>query len=271
MPPHKTKLSAYERVVMIDDKIISETAKQLGLKDLAPEIYKDLLQPAVREVGNELVKVAKAVCIATAPFELTVWGYNKIKEHLAADLTKKLAQKKPDDISCPDLNIAAPILTNYPLVANQIELRDMYATLLASAMLNDKRDTVHPSFTYLISQLTAEEAVLLKYLYNNFDKKEVLFTETYNITARKYKTESIDDLFKNACIDAGLVNEALFLSYKENLIRLRIFYTERITDNEYVHSNVLYSSDPPYIQQTEDIVVSFTDYGEAFLASCTDY
>ena len=77
MPPHKTKLSAYERVVMIDDKIISETAKQLGLKYLAPEIYKDLLQPAVREVGNELVKVAKAVCIATAPLELTVWGYNK--------------------------------------------------------------------------------------------------------------------------------------------------------------------------------------------------
>lgn len=255
---------------MVDENIISETAKQLGIKELAPEIYKDLLQPAARVVGNELVKVAKAVCIATAPFEVTVWGYNKIKEHLAADLTKKLTQQNPDDISSPDLNIAAPILTNYPLVANQTELRDMYATLLASAMLNNKRESVHPSFTYLISQMTSEEAVLLQFLYKNREKNKYLFKETYDLTTGKYKTESLDELFKKSCTQAGLINEALFLSYKENLIRLRIFYTERITDSEYVHANSLYTNDKPYIQQSDDIIIDFTDYGLAFLSSCTD-
>ena len=46
---------------MDDEKQIIEAAKALGLGELVPEIYHDMLQPAVRHIGESLATVAKAV------------------------------------------------------------------------------------------------------------------------------------------------------------------------------------------------------------------
>jgi len=47
--------------------IAEQAAKALGITQLVPAIYDDLLQPAAREVGQKFVAVAKAVGIALAP------------------------------------------------------------------------------------------------------------------------------------------------------------------------------------------------------------
>jgi hypothetical protein len=63
-----------------ESKIVEQAAKELGITNLLPEIYKDLLHPAVKESGEKLVIVAKAVGIALAPLEGAVWGYEQIKQ-----------------------------------------------------------------------------------------------------------------------------------------------------------------------------------------------
>lgn len=80
---------------MEEENIAIKAAKELGVEKLLPEVYKDLLQPAAKEVGEGLLKVAKAVRIATAPFELTVWGYEQIREYLTSELTCRLSNVPP--------------------------------------------------------------------------------------------------------------------------------------------------------------------------------
>ena len=64
---------------MSDIKTLSETAKALGLGALLPTVYKDLLSPAAKELGDGLATIAKAVKIALAPVEATVWGMKKLE------------------------------------------------------------------------------------------------------------------------------------------------------------------------------------------------
>ena len=44
-----------------EDKQIIEAAKALGLNEVVPEVYRDMLQPAARQVGDGLATIAKAV------------------------------------------------------------------------------------------------------------------------------------------------------------------------------------------------------------------
>ena len=57
-------------------KVAELAAKELGITQLVPAIYQDLLQPAAREVGQQFVVVAKAVGVALAPLHVTVWGFD---------------------------------------------------------------------------------------------------------------------------------------------------------------------------------------------------
>lgn len=252
---------------MNEEKIISEAAKELGLKDLAPEIYKDLLQPAAREIGEGLVKVAQAVCIATAPFELTVWGYERIREYLAISLTKKLSQIPPEKIIPPAINIAGPILINFPFVSGEKELRDLYANLLASAMHEDKKDSVHPSFAFLIQQLSSEEAVLIKHI-SSIKIKGWLCEEISDAHFGDLKTERLRDQFEKLCLDAGLKKRTMFSSYMENLIRLRILYHELQTEANYVPEGTRDYREPPSVEQFNKEVIQVSEFGWAFIEAC---
>jgi len=54
---------------MEEEKQIIEIAKALGLGELAPEIYHDMLQPATHQIGDGLATIAKTVKISLAPLE----------------------------------------------------------------------------------------------------------------------------------------------------------------------------------------------------------
>jgi hypothetical protein len=81
--------------------VAEQAAKALGIKDLVPSIYQDLLQPAAREMGQRLVVIARAVSIALAPLEVTVWGYDRIRDYLSAAVAVKLSRKPPEETGLP--------------------------------------------------------------------------------------------------------------------------------------------------------------------------
>ncbi|MBA3572004.1 MAG: DUF4393 domain-containing protein [Pyrinomonadaceae bacterium] len=146
---------------MPNDNPVDEVARALGLKELAPQVYTDLLQPATQEVGRNLVTVARSISVALAPLEAAVWGYARIKEWLSAKLTTKLAGRNADDIQTPALVVAGPALLNVSFAANEPHLRDMYANLLATAMDKSVAGKALPSYVHILQQLSPDEARLL--------------------------------------------------------------------------------------------------------------
>jgi hypothetical protein len=61
----------------------------------------------------------------------------------------------------PAAYVAGPLLLSAALAADQSELREMYAKLLASAINASTATDIHPSFVGIISQLTSDEAKLV--------------------------------------------------------------------------------------------------------------
>jgi hypothetical protein len=93
-----------------DRSVVDETLKALGIGAVVPEVYRDLLQPAAREVGRNLLVVAKAVSIGISPLSAAVWSFEQIRDWLTVRLTALLATVPPELIQEPALHIAGPAL-----------------------------------------------------------------------------------------------------------------------------------------------------------------
>ena len=232
---------------MQDYKQIEEAAKALGLKELAPEIYKDMLQPATRQIGDSLATVAKAVNVALAPLEAGVWGYERIREWLSIRATHIISERNIPNINSPPLSIAGPIIQNLLFAIDEPELKELYASLLCSSM--DPNGASHPAFVSIIQQLTSDEALIIKYLSQQPEQWPVI-SELTEVEGEAI--DSIEEQFKEWCKLSNVKNIDHYKSYMDNLIRLRLlsflcgnnaepnsseyfFHSESITNKEYAH------------------------------------
>ncbi len=217
-----------------NDKIISEAIKALGLGAVVPELYRDLLQPASRELGKNLLTVARTISIALAPLEGATWGYDNIKEWLAVKLTRKLSKVLPENIQTPPMVIAGPTLFELHFVKDERELKEMYANLLAAAMNSEIANNVHPSFVQILKQLSPDEAKILKYFSDNPEwyKECDEVTDGQNFPIEKSLT--ISDHFHEICKLSGAVNPNNSDTYLDNLLRLKILDTAFETDSQYI-------------------------------------
>jgi hypothetical protein len=127
-------------------------------------VYQDLAQPALQEVGKGLQTVAKTVHIALAPISALVWGYDQIKDFVSTNVTERLKNIPQENIITPEPNIAGPALESLRYTGHKEELREMYASLLATAMNSDTAENAHPSFVEIIKQLSTHEALILENL-----------------------------------------------------------------------------------------------------------
>ncbi len=87
-------------------------------------------------------------------------GQSSFIEGFRRRMRKRLAEINHEDVVPPPPRIAGPLLMNYPFVAEDNELRDMFEALLASAM--NKKAGAHPAYVETIKQLTPDEARLLR-------------------------------------------------------------------------------------------------------------
>ena len=217
-----------------NDKIIGETIKALGLGAVVPELYRDLLQPASRELGKNLLTVARTISIALAPLEGATWGYDKIKEWLAVKLTRKLSKVLPENIQTPPMVIAGPTLFELHFVKDERELKEMSANLLAAAMNSEIANNVHPSFVQILKQLSPDEAKVLKYFSDNPEWHKEFYEVTDGQNYPIEKSLTISDHFHEICKLSGAVNPNNSNTYLDNLLRLKILDTAFETDSQYI-------------------------------------
>lgn len=198
-------------------KLIKETAEAVeGIVKAVP-VYQDAIQPGAKEVGRALGTVGKAVNVALAPVAGLVWGYEKIQEFLSARLSQKLKDVPPEQIQTPPANVAGPAMEALRFAGDQAELREMYATLLATSMEAKRAPAAHPAFVEVIKQLTPDEAKIMRRLADGVPRPVV---NVYEATPGE---DGERLAYRYACMldeEAQIARPEMLGGYLDNLARL---------------------------------------------------
>ncbi|MBH0099923.1 DUF4393 domain-containing protein [Salinibacterium sp. NSLL150] len=83
-------------------------------------------------------------------------------------LAEKLAAVPPENLETPKPSVAGPTLQGLNYSHEEPELRDMYMSLLATAMDSRVSTSAHPAFAEIVSALSAAEVAPLDILVRRF-------------------------------------------------------------------------------------------------------
>jgi hypothetical protein len=246
-------------------QIAAEAIKELGLAQLAPTVYQEVLQPAARETGKNLLVVAKAVGIAISPLKATVWGYEQVSDYLKAQITAKLAHKPASEIKSPDPVVAGPLIMGMAFASEAPHLREMYANLLASAMHTPSASKAHPSFVNAIQQLSPSEARLLQIIATTSPHFVIASDEILGGPNSVQSISSVTieapfrDSWRHFCASVEIADSTLADTYRDNLLRLGILsYRYDVARDVLAGISGLKAAR----------ALTLTDYGKLFLKIC---
>ena len=252
-----------------EGKLITDALDVLGIKTVVPKVYEDLLQPAARELGRSLVVVARAVSMALAPLEGTVWSYEHTRSWLLVKITQKLAKSDDDAIQTPPLNIAGPAILNLTFTGDIPLLREMYANLLASAMDKATASTAHPAFVRIIEQLSPDEARVLASLADHPSGDAVCHEVTDESGLRCRSPEYVFQQWDALCEKASVEYPDNNGAYMDNLLRLRILGHIYENKSELIpEGGNHYGTWNTHLDGSTEQTVYLTEFGERFISAC---
>jgi len=167
--------------------VATELVKQVPIK----EVYKDGLSPAVQETGSALADFVKTIRLALAPLQFTA----ALQDRYVRFLDRSVRQIPEDRRILPAPTIVGPILEAIKYEPEDTLISDMYNEVLSRAFDRDRAEDAHPSYTLLIKQLSLDEAVILKMIYEKFlqdDYYKFYFTQDYNRTTNRFSNRKIE-------------------------------------------------------------------------------
>lgn len=186
----------------------------LGVGEVIKEV-KDT--KTMEEADKTSALVVRAIHAALSPLEKWVLQ----KEYNLAE-TKKLLEEKLKDtptenIITPPSYVAVPALQSIAYCMDDIQLRDMYAELLAHAMNSETVDNVHPTFVEIIKQMSPFDALVFKELTKTLVQPCISIKYMNKSTKASYP---VQDIVAFCDLDAfPLIPTQIAL---ENLERLRL-------------------------------------------------
>jgi len=248
----------------------SNDTNRFGMSKVALAAYEDLLSPAAKEIGQNLVVVAKVMSLALAPVEASVWGYEQIKSWLNSKLADRLSNVDASKIEPPPLHIAGPVIMKMAFAKDVEYLKELYASLLATSMLDGTVHLAHPSFAHAIEQLSPDEANILaqiwKFLVKN-DNFELSFTYSEYYDPHEM---SVEKQFSQLVMDAGAEFPDQSDSYMDNLIRLRLLEFNRHSAVEHRSIGELQYTHPSesVVSQSTFESLALSAYGKQFVLCC---
>lgn len=121
------------------------------------EIYKDLAQPAVKQVGGALESTAKVARLLLAPIEYLAAQSDRWQRYL-----ERIAKQVPEERRIEaHPQVAGPVLEGLRYVDEHNIIADLFVNLLARAIDHDRVSEAHPAFASIISQLSSDEAQII--------------------------------------------------------------------------------------------------------------
>jgi len=126
--------------------------------------------PKVKEAGLNLgqaaLTITKTINNALLPLAAVNFAFDKARIYFSETFQQDIAQKAsnipPEQIIEPKASIAGPALQGLAFTHEEENLKDMYLSLLATAMDGRVATDAHPAFVEIIKQLNSEEADLIR-------------------------------------------------------------------------------------------------------------
>lgn len=128
--------------------------------EVARRLYEDGMSSTVSEVSKFGTDVVKTVRLFTAPVQLLA----TLQDRLAASLERVRAKVPPDRQQDAPPQIVGPALEHMKYIPEDDVVAQMFEELLACSIHADRVAEAHPSFVHIISQLSRDEAVILREL-----------------------------------------------------------------------------------------------------------
>lgn len=212
-------------------------------------------------VAQRLKRVAAVAMPALDAVRARVAELNARVEDKLADVPEERRQPAP-------ATIAAPAALHYALLGESddvADLREMFENLLASSMDRDTAAGTHPAFAAMISQLTPDEARILK----SIDRNDYAFVNAYAFDQNGTR----QTVASGTTLGIGIgIDEERQLQYISNLDRLGIlrFSTRSSADidghNELI--NALEGELAGRHVMTSNESIEVTPLGRQFLDAC---
>jgi hypothetical protein len=240
---------------------------------LLPEVYKDALQPAMREVGTTLGRVVR---MSLAGVRGAAWSWERAEAWVEATVEERLHRRKtPEErVIPPPPQLAAGVIRGVQAVGDDGDgtLRDLFANLLATAMDRESAILAHPAYASILSQITPDEAKILLAVGSNRYRRILWKVTTYLVKTSGQIDYSSQQAFVPLKKVVDLENPFALESYVDNLARLGIL----TRDESSYHSDLMMStwkeegldSLSPYML---DVRQSFADAGAEALSIFEDF
>jgi hypothetical protein len=133
----------------------------IPLSEITKEVYGDLARPSVEIIGKT---AGRATNVALIPIRALL----SVAESLEKAVNTKLASVAKSDLQSPDRRIALTSVNALLYAADDPQLRDMFANLIANSMLKEAQVNSHPAFVSIINELSSDDAKLIKFLARHY-------------------------------------------------------------------------------------------------------
>lgn len=184
-------------------------------------VYQDLLQPAARELGKSLNTVAKAVNLALEPVGGLIWGWEQVRDFIVRRVSERLGSVPAESIVSPEPHIAVPVIAALRYTGEKPELRELFASLLATSMTRDITHYAHPGFVPIIGSLSPDEAkMIVEFRANSQDAYPVWRLISLVAELPDESEWALLDHFSDVVRAANCQHPNLVFCYVDNLIRL---------------------------------------------------
>lgn len=124
------------------------------------------VKQAAKNLGQTAVLVTQAINNVLLPIAAVNFAFDKARvyfsERFPKDLEEKTRTIPVESIVEPKASIAGPALQGLAFTHEEPGLKDMYLSLLATAMDGRVAQDAHPAFVEIIKQLNGEEARLVQ-------------------------------------------------------------------------------------------------------------
>ena len=124
------------------------------------------VKEAASNLGQTAVTLTKTINDALLPLAAINFAFDKARAYFSGgfqqDIAGKTANIPPENIVEPKASVAGPMLQGLAFTHEEPNLREMYLSLLATAMDSRVAADAHPAFVEIIKQLDSRDARLIR-------------------------------------------------------------------------------------------------------------
>jgi hypothetical protein len=261
---------------MTEKSDIRDTAEAIkGIVEAVP-VYQDVVQPAAREIGAALKTVVKVIHIALSPLRALIWGFEQISDYLEDSISKRLHSIPMDRIQTPPPQIAGPAIEALRFTAQEPDLREMYANLLATAMDRETVKKTHPAFVEIIKQLNSEDARLFKLIASERYRPQPLLNLIIYGKEDKFDGGFLT-LKRHISIFSKETEHQIVATAIDNFIRLRLVSLNGRLFHQPVYQTLeeldmvqqhIRKEIPSFESKIDYESIKVTDFGQMFIDAC---